>query len=177
VLPDEKSAPEFQRTYRVESMSANEYLGRVKQEDELIAAIIEKLKESPTPKELVYRYGPDVNEALRAAAEKLEQYLRRKFPPIDLGIQRAMKKWGPDIMELYRFARSKLSREQLADARRVVILPEPEKMAAKDVISIVASAHMASRSLMIIDRAEAWVLRQRQLAIEQEQNRSSSIQR
>lgn len=177
ILPDAESAQAFQAAYRVESMTATQYLDQVRREDLQIVSFIQEMMNSPTPRELVYRFGPDIGQAFRAAGEQLEQYLKRNLPHIDLGIQRAMQKWGPDITELYRFARSKLFREDLRDARRVVILPQPEKMPAKDVIAIVASADMASRSLGIVEKAQAWLERERQLSIEHGYHRASSIER
>jgi hypothetical protein len=50
-------------------------------------------------------------------------------------------------------------------------------MPAKDVIAIVVSADMASRSLGIVEKAQAWLERERQLSIEHGSHQASSIER
>ncbi len=154
VLHTPEAAKAFEARHGVRAMTAEEFLSRAQSEDRRAGDLMKELGTSPTPKELLHRFGPDMSEAVRAALRTLESYLKREAPHIDLGIQKLMRQYGPDITQLYRFAKSKLSEPSFVAQKTVVVIPEPEKLSARDLIAVVTVADLASTKLAVIRRTQ-----------------------
>lgn len=177
VLPTQEMARAFAQGHGVESMTAHEFLGSARHDNLKLAEILDQVLRSPTPKELLHRFGPDIGEAWREMGRVLENYLRREAPQIDLGIQKAIRNYGPDIMELYRFARAQLRGQTFLNGKTLVVVPHPEKMAARDLIAVCTAADFAGSSLSVVRKLEPWILRERQREIEIQRQASMEMSR
>lgn len=148
VTPNEPQEITHTSRFDVPTMTVRDFLTKVGQQD---SAALEALKDAvtgPTPKELIYKFGPDLTEPIRTAVQVLDDYLSRHGPNLGEDLRKLLRKYGPDITEIYRTLIAKLAEDKpFMSHRTFVVIAESDKISAREILAIESAVDIAGARL------------------------------